>query len=47
MKEISKKSVECLLLLGFLEKYNFYEWGDPFYPQQKIKQIMWNFLVTL
>ena len=32
-KEMLKKEVECLVLLGVLELANDSEWGDPYFVQ--------------
>ena len=43
-EEMLKKEVESLVLLGFLERENYSEWGDPSFTQPKPKKNQLSFL---
>ena len=45
-KKIYKKEVECLVLLGFIEKAHYSEWRDPYFAQLKHKSTRKNNLVV-
>ena len=43
-KEIFNKEMECLVLMGVIEKENESEWGAPYFDQTKLETYKVNFI---